>query len=151
MNVETSIRWNEFSAALFALPPTERFPSTKQYSSSNQLSTQKNRWGMETIIPVIQGSTHCIPEGKACFGLNYPNNCLLDPQWTWFECPFSLMSLFTLPSVCPNTILRSSPDDFLLYSVLGLLGSPLLVKPRGTCQGKGSLGFQLFLPCRHFS
>lgn len=85
------------------------------------------------------------------FCLHYPNNCPLAPWWTLFECPFALMSLFTFPSVCTNTILRSSPDDFLLYSVWGLLGSPLLVEPRGTCQGKGSLYFQLFLPCRHFS
>lgn len=101
---------------------------------------------IETIIPVIWGHIHWILQAKACFGLSNPNNCLLVPWWRGFECPLKLMSLFTFPSVCPNTISGSPPDDSLLYSVLGLLGSPLLVEARGTCQGQGSLCFQLFLP-----
>lgn len=126
--------------------PLETFPSTKHYCSSKQLNTQKMDGTMETIIPVIKGSTHWILEAKACFGLDYPNNCLLDPRWTWFECPFMLTSLFTFPSICPNRTQRSSLDDFLLYSVLGLLGSPLLVEQGAPVRAKEASASNYFCP-----
>lgn len=87
---------------------------------SQTSSTLKKMDGdMKTVIPVIRGNTHWILQAKASFALHYPNNCLLAPWWTWFECPLKLISLFTFSSVCPNTLLRSSPDNFLFYSVFG--------------------------------
>ena len=84
----------------------------------------------DTIIPVIWGPV---------LGPRRLN----DPH----AASFPTVDLVSVASLHPNMIPRPSPDGFCA-TVLVLSGRPLLAETRGTCQGAGSLCFQLSLPCR---
>lgn len=110
-------RWAEFSKAWSALLLRGKIPSTEHKHFLDQLSTHKIKITWIGTQRQWSQSPKELPAG--CLWLNYPSNCFLAHGGRGWTSSHVHLLLFTLPSVCPNTILRLSLGNFFIVLHFG--------------------------------